>query len=219
MSLPRPGELLTKSPQNLCKNLPIKCLRTSSVFRWSPSATSSFFRLQRSLSRSAGRAPSVRSKQAMTGDRDIFLATQHDATVDEPTAERDLSRSEHLGRILQAQRQDNGQIKVVVEGRERGQSVRVEQDDGRDVLRPRPQDRFDRRIGLSHRRAAAKDPYACRAISCASRRMLTRTLCMPACAASRRLRSPTRCRRICGSASRKNRTCLRRSPFRNGCKS
>ncbi|MEP6903656.1 MAG: endopeptidase La, partial [Actinomycetota bacterium] len=33
-----------------------------------------------------------------------------------------------LGRILQAQKQDNGQIKVVVEGRERGVAVRVEQD-------------------------------------------------------------------------------------------
>src|SRR4051794_6855544 len=78
-----------------------------------------------------GRPSSVRAlEQAMTGDRDIFLATQHDATVDEPTAGEVYSVGT-LGRILQAQRQDNGQIKVVVEGRERGQSVRVEQtDDG-----------------------------------------------------------------------------------------
>jgi ATP-dependent Lon protease len=62
----------------------------------------------------------------MTGDRDIFLATQHDATVDEPSA-NEVYTVGTLGRILQAQRQDNGQIKVVVEGRERGQSVRVEQ--------------------------------------------------------------------------------------------
>jgi ATP-dependent Lon protease len=74
-----------------------------------------------------GRPSSVRAlEQAMTGDRDIFLATQHDATVDEPTANEVYSIGT-LGRILQAQRQDNGQIKVVVEGRERGQSVRVEQ--------------------------------------------------------------------------------------------
>ena len=74
-----------------------------------------------------GRPSSVRAlEQAMTGDRDIFLATQHDATVDEPTANEVYSVGT-LGRILQAQRQDNGQIKVVVEGRERGQSVRVEQ--------------------------------------------------------------------------------------------
>ena len=76
-----------------------------------------------------GRASSVRAlEQAMNGERDIFLATQHDATIDEPTAEQVYSIGT-IGRILQAQRQDNGQIKVVVEGRERGQSVRVEQND------------------------------------------------------------------------------------------
>ncbi|MBC7901246.1 MAG: endopeptidase La [Saprospiraceae bacterium] len=75
-----------------------------------------------------GRPSSVRAlEEAMTGDRDIFLATQHDATIDEPTADQIYSTGT-LGRILQAQRQDNGQIKVVVEGRERGESVRVEQD-------------------------------------------------------------------------------------------
>lgn len=76
-----------------------------------------------------GRASSVRAlEQAMNGERDIFLATQHDATIDEPTAEQVYSVGT-IGRILQAQRQDNGQIKVVVEGRERGQSIRVEQND------------------------------------------------------------------------------------------
>src|SRR5215203_1746712 len=75
-----------------------------------------------------GRPSSVRAlEEAMTGDRDIFLATQHDATIDEPSAEQ-IFPIGTLGRILQAQRQDNGQIKVVVEGRERGESMRVEQD-------------------------------------------------------------------------------------------
>ena len=75
-----------------------------------------------------GRPTSVRAlEEAMTGDRDIFLATQHDATIDEPNADQ-IYAVGTLGRILQAQRQENGQIKVVVEGRERGQSVRVEQD-------------------------------------------------------------------------------------------
>src|SRR5438874_10326916 len=73
-----------------------------------------------------GRPSTVRAlEQAMTGERNIFLATQHDATIDEPSAKEIFSVGT-LGRILQAQRQDNGQIKVVVEGRERGQSVRVE---------------------------------------------------------------------------------------------
>lgn len=75
-----------------------------------------------------GRPSSVAAlEQAMTGERQIFLATQHDATIDEPTAEQ-IYAVGTLGRILQAQRQDNGQIKVVVEGRERGRMVRVEQD-------------------------------------------------------------------------------------------
>jgi ATP-dependent Lon protease len=75
-----------------------------------------------------GRPSSVKAlEEAMTGERDIFLATQHDATVDEPKADQIFTVGT-LGRILQAQRQDNGQIKVVVEGRERGRSVRVEQD-------------------------------------------------------------------------------------------
>ena len=63
----------------------------------------------------------------MTGERQIFLATQHDATVDEPTP-AEIYEIGTLGRILQAQRLENGQIKVVVEGRERGRSMRVEQD-------------------------------------------------------------------------------------------
>lgn len=76
-----------------------------------------------------GRPSSVAAlEKAMTGERNIFLATQHDASIDEPNADQ-IYRFGTLGRILQAQKQDNGQIKVVVEGRERGVAVRVEQDD------------------------------------------------------------------------------------------
>ncbi|MBA3631584.1 MAG: endopeptidase La, partial [Acidobacteria bacterium] len=76
-----------------------------------------------------GRPSSVRAlEQAMTGERNIFLATQHDATVDEPNPEQ-IYTVGTLGRILQAQKQENGQIKVVVEGRERGLAARFEQDD------------------------------------------------------------------------------------------
>ena len=76
-----------------------------------------------------GRPSSVRAlEQAMTSERNIFLATQHDATIDEPNPDQ-IYKVGTLGRILQAQKQDNGQIKVVVEGRERGQAMRFEQDD------------------------------------------------------------------------------------------
>ncbi|MGB9182000.1 MAG: endopeptidase La [Pyrinomonadaceae bacterium] len=77
-----------------------------------------------------GRAGSVRAlEEALTTDRMIFLATQHDATVDEPVPEQ-IYTVGTLGRILQSQRQDNGQIKVVVEGRERATTVRVENNNG-----------------------------------------------------------------------------------------
>jgi ATP-dependent Lon protease len=77
-----------------------------------------------------GRAGSVRAlEQALAGDRTIFLATQHDATIDEPAPEQ-IYGVGTLGRILQSQKQDNGQIKVVVEGRERATTVRVENTDG-----------------------------------------------------------------------------------------
>ncbi|MBD0373129.1 MAG: endopeptidase La [Pyrinomonadaceae bacterium] len=77
-----------------------------------------------------GRPGSVRAlEEALASDRTIFLATQHDASVDEPTPEQIYSVGT-LGRILQHQKQDNGQIKVVVEGRERATTVRVENNQG-----------------------------------------------------------------------------------------
>src|SRR5436309_2145452 len=77
-----------------------------------------------------GRPGSVRAlEEALAGDRTIFLATQHDASVDEPTPEQ-IYGIGTLGRILQSQKQDNGQIKVVVEGRERATTVRVDNDNG-----------------------------------------------------------------------------------------
>jgi ATP-dependent Lon protease len=77
-----------------------------------------------------GRSGSVRAlEQALASDRTIFLATQHDATVDEPAPDQ-IYGVGTLGRILQSQKQENGQIKVVVEGRERATTVRVENTDG-----------------------------------------------------------------------------------------
>jgi ATP-dependent Lon protease len=77
-----------------------------------------------------GRSGSVRAlEQALSTDRTIFLATQHDATIDEPGPEQ-IYMVGTLGRILQSQKQENGQIKVVVEGRERATTVRIENTDG-----------------------------------------------------------------------------------------
>ncbi|MGI8565842.1 MAG: endopeptidase La [Pyrinomonadaceae bacterium] len=77
-----------------------------------------------------GRPGSVRAlEEALAGDRTIFLATQHDASVDEPTPDH-VYRVGTIARILQAQRQENGQTQVVVEGRERATAIRVENDNG-----------------------------------------------------------------------------------------
>jgi len=77
-----------------------------------------------------GRPGSVRAlESALASDRTIFLATQHDATVDEPAPEQ-IYGVGTVARIMQSQKQENGQIKVVVEGRERATTIRVENNDG-----------------------------------------------------------------------------------------
>src|SRR3712207_6847598 len=64
-----------------------------------------------------GRPGSVRAlEEALASDRTIFLATQHDASIDEPAPEQ-IYAVGTVARILQAQRQENGQTKVVVEDR------------------------------------------------------------------------------------------------------
>ena len=49
-----------------------------------------------------GRESSVRAlEEALTGDRKIFLATQHDASVDEPNAD-DIYETGTIGNIVQS---------------------------------------------------------------------------------------------------------------------
>src|SRR5437588_2477298 len=77
-----------------------------------------------------GRPGSVRALEtALASDRTIFLSTQHDATVNEPTPEQ-IYRLGTDARILQSQRQENGQVKVVIEGRERATTIRVDNNAG-----------------------------------------------------------------------------------------
>jgi len=77
-----------------------------------------------------GRESSVRAlEEALTADRKIFLATQHDASVDEPTAE-DIFETGTIGTIVQSVRMPDGNIKVLVEGIERARSVEVNDEDG-----------------------------------------------------------------------------------------
>jgi ATP-dependent Lon protease len=77
-----------------------------------------------------GRESSVRAlEEALNGDRKIFLATQHDASVDEPTAD-DIYDVGVIGNIVQSVRMPDGNIKVLVEGVERARASEVNDEDG-----------------------------------------------------------------------------------------
>jgi ATP-dependent Lon protease len=77
-----------------------------------------------------GRASSVRAlEEALNGDRKIFLATQHDASLDEPSAD-DIYETGTIGNIVQSVRMPDGNIKVLVEGMERARSIEVSDQDG-----------------------------------------------------------------------------------------
>jgi ATP-dependent Lon protease len=73
-----------------------------------------------------GRPASVRAlENALRGDKTIFLATQHDATIDEPTIDQVYSVGT-IARITHNLRLPDGNIKVMVEGLERARAVRIE---------------------------------------------------------------------------------------------
>jgi ATP-dependent Lon protease len=77
-----------------------------------------------------GRESSVRAlEEALTGDRKIFLATQHDASVDEPNAD-DIYETGTIGNIVQSVKMPDGNIKVLVEGMERARATEVNDVDG-----------------------------------------------------------------------------------------
>ncbi len=77
-----------------------------------------------------GRESSVRAlEEALNGDRKIFLATQHDASVDEPNAD-DIYATGTIGTIVQSVKMPDGNIKVLVEGVERARAKSVNDLDG-----------------------------------------------------------------------------------------
>jgi len=77
-----------------------------------------------------GRESSVRAlEEALNGDRKIFLATQHDASVDEPAA-GDIYQVGTVANIVQSLKLPDGNIKVLVEGVERARATEVTDADG-----------------------------------------------------------------------------------------
>src|SRR6201998_1359281 len=77
-----------------------------------------------------GRESSVRAlEEAMAGDKKIFLAAQHDASVDEPEP-NEIYQVGTIVNIVQSLRLPDGNIKVLVEGVERGRLLQATDADG-----------------------------------------------------------------------------------------
>ncbi len=77
-----------------------------------------------------GRESSVRAlEEALAGDKKIFLATQHDASVDEPKP-NEIFQVGTIVNIVQSLKLPDGNIKVLVEGIERGKILQVTETDG-----------------------------------------------------------------------------------------
>src|ERR671932_129127 len=77
-----------------------------------------------------GRESSVRAlEEALAGDKKIFLATQHDASVDEPRPDEIYSVGT-IANIVQSLKLPDGNIKVLVEGVERAKVVSITEDEG-----------------------------------------------------------------------------------------
>src|SRR5256886_16873803 len=64
-----------------------------------------------------------------SGDKKIFLATQHDASVDEPKP-NEIYQVGTIVNIVQSLKLPDGNIKVLVEGIERGKVLHIRESDG-----------------------------------------------------------------------------------------
>jgi ATP-dependent Lon protease len=77
-----------------------------------------------------GREASVRAlEDALAGEKKIFLATQHDAAVDDPKPE-EIYAVGTLANIVQSVKLPDGNIKVLVEGMERARAISITAEEG-----------------------------------------------------------------------------------------
>src|SRR5947209_8931251 len=77
-----------------------------------------------------GRESSVRAlEEALASDRKIFLATQHDASIDEPKP-HEIYQVCTIANIVQNLKLPDGNIKVLVEGVERGKVLELKNAEG-----------------------------------------------------------------------------------------
>jgi len=77
-----------------------------------------------------GRESSIRAlEDALAGDKKIFLVAQHDASVDDPKP-NEIYTMGTVSNIIQSLKLPDGNIKVLVEGVERGKVVKVTSEEG-----------------------------------------------------------------------------------------
>src|SRR6266478_5316068 len=110
--------MLTSKEKSDSKRLPMMPIRDVVIF---PYMMTPFV---------VGRESSVRAlEEALAGDKKIFLATQHDAQIDEPRPD-EIYNVGTLANIVQSLKLPDGNIKVLVEGVERGKIISVSEDEG-----------------------------------------------------------------------------------------
>src|SRR2546427_10320387 len=77
-----------------------------------------------------GRESSIRAlEEALAGDKKIFLAAQHDASVDDPKP-NEIYQVGTISNIVQSLKLPDGNIKVLVEGLERGKILKISNEEG-----------------------------------------------------------------------------------------
>jgi ATP-dependent Lon protease len=107
-----------KEKNNEAKRVPMMPVRDMVIF---PQMMTPFI---------VGRESSVRAlEEALAGEKKIFLATQHDASVDDPKPE-EIYQVGTLANIVQSVKLPDGNIKVLVEGSERARIIQVTTDEG-----------------------------------------------------------------------------------------
>jgi ATP-dependent Lon protease len=77
-----------------------------------------------------GREASIRAlEEALAGDKRIFLATQHDPSIDDPKP-NEIYQVGTVANIVQSLKLPDGNIKVLVEGIDRGRILKISNEDG-----------------------------------------------------------------------------------------
>src|ERR1700757_58578 len=116
---PLAGEPVTQSKEKFeTRKLPMMPIRDVVIF---PYMMTPFV---------VGRESSVHAlEEALAGDKKIFLATQHDASIDEPKP-NDIFQVGTVVNIVQSLKLPDGNIKVLVEGIERGKILQITDSEG-----------------------------------------------------------------------------------------